>query len=526
MLLNVSPEMQEHHPAYLDLPLELWHLIYQHLPWSDVIRGALVSSTVVKESFSSPLSLSLYCQTQIWSKIDADDWVYEGLHQGLLRNSALIRRLSCSPKSQLDLLSHQQDCRSITHLDIEKLRFLNTAVLDRILTLNAHGLQSFRMKLDRSMHFQTLVGHLSSMKELRELYLQHWEGVTQESIAAILEICPQIETLSLGHNSLYPFTLDNIVSQPAVENKDTIESNSSNICSPERLVPFKIRSLILDEAIIFHEELILNLCSRCPSLESLCMQCCFGIRLSEGFIGKLAQICPRLTRVNFTNQSTTENFYSTLFKTFPRLRHVKVTGSILQHEDIQLLVEHSSATLETLDIGYCTCLESQSILRILMGCPNLTTLDARGVDFNPRGMMEPTDEWVCHRAVQTLYLEILLPKRLHYAAGEVQRIRTKIYEQLSRCTRLVNLQLGAGARDRGVNILEMSLLTGLERLATLKQMERLDIKRLNHDVGVSEVKWMLKSWPRLKALGILLDTNADFELVHAVQKWNQTIILW
>ncbi|KAF9391447.1 hypothetical protein CPB97_006550 [Podila verticillata] len=524
-----SPKIQEHHPAYLDLPLELWHLIYQHLPWSDLIKGALVSSTAVKdpqERLFSPLSLSLYCQSQIWSKVDADDWVYEGLLQGLLRNSSLIRRLSCSPKSHLELLSHQQDCRSITHLDIEKVRFLNTAVLNRILTLNAPCLQSFRVKLDRSIHFQTLVGHLSSMKELRELYLQHWEGITQESIATILETCPQIETLSLGHNSLYPFMLDNLVRQPAVESKDAIDNNNIDVCSPEPLIPFKIRSLILDEAIIFHEELILNLCSRCPDLESLCMQGCFGIRLSEGFITKLAQICPRLTQVNFTNQSTTKDFYRTLFKIFPGLRQVKVTGSILQDEDIQLLVEHSNATLEALDIGYCTCLGSDSILKILMGCPNLTALDARGVDFNPRDMIEPTDEWVCHRAIRSLYLEVLLPKRLHYAVGEIQQIRTRVYEQLSRCTRLVNLQLSAGARDCGVNVLEMSLLTGLEQLADLKQMERLDFKRLNHSVRVSEVNWMLKTWPRLKALGILLDTNADSDVVHAVQKWNRAIILW
>ncbi|KAG0028751.1 hypothetical protein BGZ82_008267, partial [Podila clonocystis] len=57
----------------------------------------------------------------------------------------------------------------------------------------------------------------------------------------------------------------------------------------------------------------------------------------------------------------------------------------------------------------------------------------------------------------------------------------------------------------------MSFVTGLEQLGTLKQMERLDIKRLNYDVGVSEVNRMLKTWPRLNALGILLDTNADFE---------------
>ncbi|KAG0330090.1 hypothetical protein BG004_002183 [Podila humilis] len=563
---------KEHHPVYLDLPLELWHLVYQNLPWPDVLTGALVSSSTAAsissvmdshddENHSSKnnkitdssshriLTLSMYCQSQIWSKIEADDWVYEGLVQGLVRNSSFLRRLSCSPKSRLEQLSYQQDCRSLTHLDIEQTRFLNTGILDRLLANNRDSLQSLRIKLDRSFHFQTLVGkHLSSMKELRELSLQFWEGVTQEGIAMVLETCPWIETFSLGHNSLYPFTLDNLVSDSSrasvmvttTADEKPLNDDEAKISAAEDAITdfnsrvsntrnnprsFQIRNLILDEAIIFHEELILNLCARCPDLESLSMQGCFGIRLSSDFITQLSNLCPKLQRVNFKNLSTAEDFYSQLFRVVPRLLHVTMTGSNLTHWDVEIMIDHSGMTIQSVDVGYCTSLESKSILKILMGCPNLVTFDARGVDFNPRDMMEPADEWICHGSLQSLSLEVLLPKRSHYASGEIHAVRTKFYQQLSRCTKLINLQLGAGARDRGINILELSLLTGLEQLATLSQMERLDIKRLNHAVRAPEVSWMLANWPRLKAIGALQDISVDSELLHAVQK-SRSIFVW
>ncbi|KAG0367739.1 hypothetical protein BC939DRAFT_447980 [Gamsiella multidivaricata] len=483
--------------SYLDLPLELWRLVFEYLPPSAILQGALVSPT---------LSLSHYCQSQIWARIDAEDWVLEGVYQGLAKNASLIRRLSCRAKSKLDVLS-VPECRFLTHLDIEQMRFLSSAVLERVLEHNCESLQSLRIRLDRSI-FQMVTEKVGRMRELRELYLQHWEGIHQDALERLLEACPQIETLSLGHNSLYPFRLENM-------------KESSGAPPKTRL---KIQSLTLDGAVIFHEDLVLNLASRCPDLESLCMQGCFGIRLSSTFITSLAERCPKLQRLNLTNQSTTDDFYKTLFYVLPHLKELRATSSVLTDDDVQVLIEYCGPTLQILDIGLCTSLGSRSVLLILLKCPSLVHLDARGVDFNPRDM-EPADEWAC-TMLKSLYLEILLPKRNHYPVGEPERIRGKLYQQLSRLTQLQSLQLGAGSKDRGVNILEMSLLTGLSSLATLTRLERLEIKKLNHAVRSAEVAWMVKVWPRLQKLGILLDTNADMELVRTVHLRNKNVYVW
>ncbi|KAG0317926.1 F-box and leucine-rich repeat protein 4 [Dissophora globulifera] len=482
--------------AYLNLPLELWRLVYQYLSPSELLQGALVSKK---------LSLSLYCQSQIWARVDAEDWVFEGIYQGLSRNAALVRRLSCSARSRLDVLA-VPECRSITHLDIESMRFLSSAILERILEHNCPGMQNLRIRLDRAI-FPMVVEKLSRMTQLKELYLQHWEGVHEEALETILSTCPQIEVLSLGHNSLYPFRFDNI--------KQEVDSGME----PPQKTPLKLRSLILNGAVIFHDELVLNLASRCPDLESLSMQRCFGIRLSATFISTLARLCPRLQRLDVTNQSTTDDFFSTLFYVLPGLCELRVSGSAFNDDDVQAMIQSCSSTLQVLDVGLCTSLGSRSILLILDGCPHMTFFDARGVDFNPRDM-DPADEWACTR-IKSLYLEILLPKRSHYGAGEPERIRIKLYQQLARLTLLQSLQLGAGSKDRGVNILEMSLLTGLSTLGALTELRRLDIKRLNHAVRGAEVAWMLRSWPKIQALGILLDTNADMELVRAVNSRNR-----
>ncbi|CAO3566817.1 unnamed protein product [Mortierella alpina] len=396
----------------MNLPLELWQHVYQYLSQSDLLQGALVSPT---------LPLSLYCQSRIWARIDAEDWVFENFHQGLARNSRLVRRVACSSKARLEILS-RPECCFITHLDVEKMPFLSSTVLESILEHNHQQLRSLRVRLDRT-NFQ--------------------------------------------------------------------------------MVTDKVRRM---------------------DLQSLCMQGCFGIRLSPAFITNLAELCPRLERVNFANQSTADGFYAALFRAIPGLREIKATGSILTDGEIQTLLQHCSSTLESLDIGYCTSLDSRSVLSILTGCPSLVYLDARGVDFNPRDM-EAADAWVCTK-LTSLYLEILLPKRAHYVPGEPEAIRKRLYQQLARLTRLQSLQLGAGSRDRGINILEMSLLTGLSSLSSLTQLRRLEIKRLNHAVRGAEVAWMLEHWPKLQTLGILLDTNADMELVRAVHQRCSTIHVW
>ncbi|KAF9911455.1 hypothetical protein EC991_003711 [Linnemannia zychae] len=503
-------------PSYLNLPLELWHHIYSFLSHSALLDGALVCST-------RALSLPLYCQSQIWASFGADDWVFEGIYQGLQRNAHLLRKVVCTAKSQLQVLT-TAECRSITHLDTEQLRFLNAQILEQILDNNVAGLLGLRVRLDR-MLFQVVSSKIGMMKSLKELYLQHWEGVHQEAIATLLEACPHIEVLSLGYNSLYPFQLDNLRLDVPLSKAGGTGAGIQTMQLLQGIRPlFKIRSLILDGSAILHEGIVLSLASRCPDLESLSMQGCYGIRLSREFIITLANDAPHLRRVNFTNQSVTDDFFATLFTVLPGLKEFRATGSSLMDTDIHIMLQNCALTLEVLDIGFCTSLESRSVLALLTQCSALEHLDARGVDFNPRDM-DAQDVWVCQQ-LTFLYLEILLPKRAHYTNGEPEQIRDSLYRQLSRLDKLKSLHLGAGSKDRGVNILEMSLLTGLSSLSTLTRLEKLDIKQLNHAVRSPEVVWMLAHWPRLKAMAILLDTNSDVELIRTVHRTHKHILVW
>ncbi|ORZ28156.1 hypothetical protein BCR41DRAFT_383041 [Lobosporangium transversale] len=347
---------------YLNLPLELWRLVFQFLSHSDILHGALVSPN---------LTLSQFCQSQIWSLITAEDWVFEGFHQGLTRNASRVRRITCSAKAQLDAIAAPW-CRGITHLDIEQMRFLSSTVLERILEHNCESLQTLKVRLDRTT-FQMVTEKIAKMRELKELYLQHWEGIYPEALEAILRSCPQIEVLSLGHNSLYPFKLENLNRESSSLKREQQEQTL--------IVPFRIRAMVLDGAVIFHDELVLNLASQCPDLRVLSMQGCFGIRLSTGFMMSLAQFCPKLERFNLTNQSITDDFFQTLFCTMPHLKEIKVSGSALSDDDVKVMIEHCGSTLDTLDIGLCPSLSSHSVLAILMGCPRLTHLDAHVLSY-------------------------------------------------------------------------------------------------------------------------------------------------
>ncbi|KAF8928673.1 hypothetical protein BGZ47_001483 [Haplosporangium gracile] len=57
------------------------------------------------------------------------------------------------------------------------------------------------------------------------------------------------------------------------------------------------------------------------------------------------------------------------------------------------------------------------------------------------------------------------------------------------------------------NTLELSLESGLERLAGLKDLEVFDFEGLDHRIGKAELDWMAVNWPKLKIIhGLHVDT--------------------
>lgn len=90
-------------------------------------------------------------------------------------------------------------------------------------------------------------------------------------------------------------------------------------------------------------------------------------------------------------------------------------------------------------------------------------------------------------------------------------IQRKVFQELAKQTRLRALWLGRDnisvqprTRDRGVPSnwysLEMTLRSGLGRLAILKDLETLKVSRLNHHIGTAELSWMHTEWPNLKSV--------------------------
>ncbi|KAF9537701.1 hypothetical protein EC957_007804, partial [Mortierella hygrophila] len=125
------------------------------------------------------------------------------------------------------------------------------------------------------------------------------------------------------------------------------------------------------------------------------------------------------------------------------------------------------------------------------------------------------------------------------AQQESHAVQRRVLRQLGKLTHLQRLYLGKHCRDwdnpeysrleiRGIrtmavdeyfdtNCLELSLESGLDELAGLKQLEELDVAQMAHRIGLVEVQWMVENWPRLRIINGLKYEDCDGEVYgHAV----------
>ncbi|OAQ28304.1 hypothetical protein K457DRAFT_138763 [Linnemannia elongata AG-77] len=116
-----------------------------------------------------------------------------------------------------------------------------------------------------------------------------------------------------------------------------------------------------------------------------------------------------------------------------------------------------------------------------------------------------------------------------------QRQHHGVYDQLARLTRLKHLDLGYESRypwayrmgeyyekdgeeyffyegAKTFDTLELSLESGLNRLAALENLELFGFECLNHRIGRRELDWMATSWPKLKTMyGLDKERLVDIE---------------
>ncbi|KAG0320360.1 hypothetical protein BGZ99_004552 [Dissophora globulifera] len=227
-------------------------------------------------------------------------------------------------------------------------------------------------------------------------------------------------------------------------------------------------------------------------------------------------------------------------------------------QSIAALVKHSQ-TLETLILSECDGFTSEDIQTVLSSCPNLRTFQAmtsNGMQFSSTVYLDANEmvdsPWVCHR-LENLKLVITgmarpdlqidqygqaLTGPLHdgtITGFEQQRI---VYQQLGQLTRLQVLWLGHEKQDlddeenyhrtevqgqwryidpeEQFECLEFSLRSGLDLLVGLKDLRVLNLDRMRTRIGLSEVQWMVKHWPKLDTIIGLVVQN---EMVPKHVQW-------
>ncbi|KAG0243217.1 hypothetical protein B0O80DRAFT_448479 [Mortierella sp. GBAus27b] len=227
---------------------------------------------------------------------------------------------------------------------------------------------------------------------------------------------------------------------------------------------------------------------------------------------------------------------------------------------LRVLTLHYSTLVELLVDG-CNGFTGKDLAQVLSSCPNLRILVAiddeiysEDVEFISidAGMFIDQDPstgilktWPCESSLELLAIKISnIPrpdvKRASASAeaypGQGREIQNLVYERLARLASLQILWLGHcpefiddrpryGHQVLQHDCLEMSLESGLEKLAGLKEMRALSVARMERRNGYDDILWMAKNWPKLLMIAGLDDRIGDMVAMEWLNRQYPWIIL-
>ncbi|KAG0296339.1 hypothetical protein BGZ97_004562 [Linnemannia gamsii] len=75
--------------------------------------------------------------------------------------------------------------------------------------------------------------------------------------------------------------------------------------------------------------------------------------------------------------------------------------------------------------------------------------------------------------------------------------------------------------------LELSLASGQDELAGLKELEMLDVNKLTRQIGMAEVQWMVENWPMLNSIpGLVWSTRITVLRLHSKVAIVMAVLRW
>ncbi|KAF9917600.1 hypothetical protein BGZ65_012821, partial [Modicella reniformis] len=179
-----------------------------------------------------------------------------------------------------------------------------------------------------------------------------------------------------------------------------------------------------------------------------------------------------------------------------------------------------------LDLKECRGLTSAMAQQIMTSFPNLILFS--GVSLDARDLLGivkdevtgeekmVTQDWICTH-IQDLAIFI------NGLEGKPQEWHRSVLQQIAKLNKLRSLNLAAH-RDSPSAIshdgLNLSLNTGLDSLASLKQLERLNVSGLWQEMEERDVRWMQEAWPNLDVRGELHHNKRQSKKLERILEGN------
>lgn len=225
---------------------------------------------------------------------------------------------------------------------------------------------------------------------------------------------------------------------------------------------------------------------------------------------------------------------------------VEFTGKTLPvSSTAQAVLEKRFSTLEVLHVsGSFWEVRAHYWVRVLSSCPNLRVLidhDTniyRGiwphlcaqvfVDQDPvTGLFRA---WACEPSLKVLKIDtprLELGRKEDF--GAPREAHGLVYDRLARLTNLETLWLGNWSYSTSEpirhqrNCLEMTLESGLHKLASLRKLEELSVIGTRTRLGIEEVRWMTEHWPRLRVIYGLDDQGYNEDAIEWLREHHPKI---
>ncbi|KAK3811006.1 MAG: hypothetical protein J3Q66DRAFT_404393 [Benniella sp.] len=266
---------------------------------------------------------------------------------------------------------------------------------------------------------------------------------------------------------------------------------------------------------------------RCTEVEEITI---IGVNdIVQSLVEGMHTYMPKLNRIHIRagllNDTMTAALLSTCQRGWKEI-DLDMTGT-----KKEALVKHCP-TLEKLTMDASVRFSSGDIVQVLSSSPNLHTLCyTEGIYWGTKipcidassfvdrdSSTDTLKPWKCEASLRILKILILGIPRSDLQGrhvpethlGQGRAIQGQVYDRLARLTNMETLWLGPQSKKvTQFDCVEMSLESGLWKLAGLTALQELSVQGMAARIGVKEVEWMAGNWPRLRAIYGLKQEGGD-----------------